>query len=106
MHLRCGSFFLRLLNIVRSLDNSRSFQMSSSQTTNSQKNSECPGCGCIMWLYRTKPNRPWYDERTFQCPRCLYVDDAVAKVAWVNPITFCKSQLTDFKARWLNNHVN
>ena len=35
----------------------------------------------MMWLYHTKPHKPWYDERTFQCTQCLYVDEAVAEVA-------------------------
>jgi hypothetical protein len=59
----------------------RSCPMSSSQITSSPKDPQCPECGCLMWLYHIKPHKPWYDERTFQCPRCLYVDQAVAEVA-------------------------
>jgi hypothetical protein len=61
------------------LDKSSSFPMSSSQTTNSRKGLACPECGCMMWIYHTKPHKPWYDERTFQCPHCLYVDQTVAE---------------------------
>ena len=31
----------------------------------------CPKCGGGMWLARIEPtDKPDYDQRTFECPRC------------------------------------
>ena len=30
----------------------------------------CPRCGTQMWLERIEPDKPDYDKRTFECPRC------------------------------------
>jgi hypothetical protein len=44
------------------------------------KNPQCPECGCMMSLDRIEPRKPGYEERTFECLRCLYVDGAVVEV--------------------------
>ena len=30
----------------------------------------CPKCGTRMLLIRIFPDRPGYDQRTYDCPRC------------------------------------
>jgi endogenous inhibitor of DNA gyrase (YacG/DUF329 family) len=30
----------------------------------------CPTCGTRMSLVRIFPDKPGYDQRTFECPRC------------------------------------
>ncbi len=30
----------------------------------------CPKCGARMSLVRIFPDKPGYDQRTFECPRC------------------------------------
>jgi DNA-directed RNA polymerase subunit RPC12/RpoP len=30
----------------------------------------CPKCGIRMLLVRIFPDRPGYDQRTYECPRC------------------------------------
>ena len=30
----------------------------------------CPRCGTRMSLVRIFPNKPGYDQRTYECPRC------------------------------------
>ena len=32
----------------------------------------CPRCGTRMLLARILPDRPGYDQRTYECPRCEY----------------------------------
>jgi transposase-like protein len=32
----------------------------------------CPACGTRMSLVRIFPDKPGYDQRTFECPRCQY----------------------------------
>jgi hypothetical protein len=32
----------------------------------------CPRCGTRMLLARIFPDRPGYDRRTYECPRCEY----------------------------------
>ena len=54
--------------------------MDGARITNPLKDPQCPECGCVMWLDRIEPRKPGYEERIFQCPRCLYSDSAVAEV--------------------------
>ena len=42
------------------------------RTVDDLKDPPCPECGCMMWLKRIEPVKPGHDERTFECPRCLY----------------------------------
>jgi hypothetical protein len=32
----------------------------------------CPKCGARMELARIFPDRPGYDQRTYECPKCEY----------------------------------
>jgi endogenous inhibitor of DNA gyrase (YacG/DUF329 family) len=32
----------------------------------------CPTCGTRMSLVRIFPDKPGYDQRTFECPRCQH----------------------------------
>jgi hypothetical protein len=54
--------------------------MDGAQITNPLKDPQCPECGCVMWLDLIEPRKPGYEERIFQCPRCLYSDSAVVEV--------------------------
>jgi predicted RNA-binding Zn-ribbon protein involved in translation (DUF1610 family) len=31
---------------------------------------KCPACGALMWLASIEPDKPDYDRRSFECPRC------------------------------------
>jgi len=37
----------------------------------------CPKCGTRMLLIRIFPDRPGYDQRTYECPRCEHAINAV-----------------------------
>ena len=54
--------------------------MDSSLVANPLKDPPCPECGCRMWLNRVEPRNLGYEERIFECPRCLYSDSAVVEV--------------------------
>ena len=45
-------------------------------TVDDLKDPPCPECGCMMWIKRIEPVRPGHDERTFECPRCLYSESS------------------------------
>ena len=32
----------------------------------------CPKCGAQMWLARIYPDKPGYDQRTYECPDCQH----------------------------------
>jgi DNA-directed RNA polymerase subunit M/transcription elongation factor TFIIS len=48
---------------------------------NPQNDLPCPECGSMMWLDRIEPRELGYEERTFECPRCLYSDSALVEVS-------------------------
>jgi ribosomal protein S27AE len=37
----------------------------------------CPRCSAQMYLARVEPEKPGFDLRTFECPRCQYVERTV-----------------------------
>jgi DNA-directed RNA polymerase subunit M/transcription elongation factor TFIIS len=39
----------------------------------------CPKCGTRMVLVRIFPDRPGYDQRTYECPRCEHEITEVAQ---------------------------
>jgi hypothetical protein len=40
----------------------------------------CPKCAAGMWLARIEPtDKPDYDLRTFECPRCEYSETMMVK---------------------------
>jgi len=40
----------------------------------------CPKCGEGMWLSRIEPtDKPDYDQRTFECPRCDHSETKMVK---------------------------
>jgi len=41
----------------------------------------CSQCGTTTVLVGIESERPGYDLRTFQCPKCEHFDTAVAKAA-------------------------
>ena len=49
-------------------------------TIDDLKDPPCPECGCMMWLKRIEWIKPGHDERTFECPRCLYVESLVVEL--------------------------
>jgi transposase len=40
----------------------------------------CSRCGGRMWLVRIFPDKPGYDQRTYECPRCDYEITEVVQV--------------------------
>jgi len=41
---------------------------------------ECPECAALMYLTTIEPERPGFDLRTFECPRCQHVESVVAEL--------------------------
>jgi hypothetical protein len=41
----------------------------------------CPRCGTQMNFSRVEPDEPGFDLRTFQCPKCQYLESFVVKEA-------------------------
>lgn len=39
----------------------------------------CPECRRPMWLARITPDKPDYDQRTFECPQCDHSITEVVK---------------------------
>lgn len=39
----------------------------------------CSTCGAGMWLTNVKPEKAYYDKRTFTCPRCDSIKMAVIR---------------------------
>ena len=37
----------------------------------------CPRCGTRMSLVRIFPDKPGYDQRTYECPRCQHEETEV-----------------------------
>jgi hypothetical protein len=42
---------------------------------------ECPKCSAPMYLAIIKPEKPGFDLRTFECPRCQHVETLVVEFA-------------------------
>jgi hypothetical protein len=40
---------------------------------------ECSICSAQMYLAYIEPEKPGYDVRTFECPRCQHVEIAVVE---------------------------
>ena len=40
---------------------------------------QCPKCAALMFLARITLDKPGFDLRTFECPRCHHVEAAVVK---------------------------
>ena len=40
---------------------------------------QCPKCTALMYLACVTWDEPGCDRRTFECPRCQYVETAVVK---------------------------
>ena len=40
---------------------------------------ECPKCTALMYLASIEPERPGFDLRTFECPRCQHAEAVVVK---------------------------
>jgi hypothetical protein len=39
----------------------------------------CPECSALMYLARIEPEKPGFDLRTFECPRCQHVETVAVK---------------------------
>ena len=39
----------------------------------------CARCGCAMPLAKFEPDKPGYDRRTFECPRCHEVKTEIVE---------------------------
>ena len=39
----------------------------------------CSACGVEMWLVTIESDRPDYDRRTFECPRCQHEESILVK---------------------------
>jgi DNA-directed RNA polymerase subunit RPC12/RpoP len=39
----------------------------------------CSACGTEMWLVTIEPDKPDYDRRAFECPRCQHEESVVVK---------------------------
>jgi hypothetical protein len=37
---------------------------------------DCPKCTAQMYLARIQPEKPGFDLRTFDCPRCQHVESS------------------------------
>jgi transcription elongation factor Elf1 len=40
---------------------------------------ECPECSALTYLAIIEPEKPGFDLRTFECPRCQHVETVVVK---------------------------
>jgi len=40
---------------------------------------ECPKCSAQMYLARIELEKPGFDLRSFECPRCRHVETAVVQ---------------------------
>ena len=47
---------------------------------------ECPTCSAQMYLARIEQEKPGYDLRTFECPRCQHVERAMVQFEWARRI--------------------
>ena len=55
------------------------FNLAMERTVDDLKDPPCFKCGCMMWLKWIEPHKPGHDERTFECPRCLYSESLVVE---------------------------
>ena len=44
------------------------------------KRPDCSECGTLSRLFGIEPEKPGYELHTFHCPKCNYVQTAVAKI--------------------------
>jgi hypothetical protein len=51
--------------------------MKDCQTADALKDPPCPECGAMMWISEIEPDKPDFDRRTFECPRCLHTETTV-----------------------------
>jgi hypothetical protein len=56
------------------------FTLAMERLVDDLKDPPCPECGCMMWLKQIEWVKPGHDERTFECPRCLYVESLVVQL--------------------------
>jgi len=54
--------------------------MISTQIVDPLKDPPCPECGCMMWIKSIEPDKPHHERRTYECPRCLYVESLVLEI--------------------------
>ena len=45
------------------------------------KNPQCPKCGTLTSLRIIKPERPGFDSRTFECPKCYDTETFLASIS-------------------------
>jgi DNA-directed RNA polymerase subunit M/transcription elongation factor TFIIS len=45
------------------------------------KSPRCPKCGEMMALRLIEPERPGFDLRTFECPKCMSTETLVASIS-------------------------
>ncbi len=45
------------------------------------KSPRCPKCGALMSLRIIEPERPGFDSRTFECPKCYDTETFVASIS-------------------------
>jgi len=45
------------------------------------KSPRCPKCGAMMSLQIIEPERPGFDSRTFECPKCYDTETFVASIS-------------------------
>jgi hypothetical protein len=45
------------------------------------KSPRCPKCGAMMSLRIIEPERPGFDSRTFECPKCYDTETFVASIS-------------------------
>jgi len=48
---------------------------------NAMKNPGCPKCGEMMALRIIEPERPGFDSRTFECPKCYDTETLVVSIS-------------------------
>jgi Zn ribbon nucleic-acid-binding protein len=41
---------------------------------------ECPECSALAYLALIEPEKPGFDRRAFECPRCQHVETVVVKI--------------------------
>ena len=49
------------------------------QNTPINVRSECPRCSAFMYLAYIEPEKPGFDLRTFECPRCQHAEAVVVQ---------------------------
>jgi ribosomal protein S27AE len=42
---------------------------------------ECPECTAFMYLSRIESEKPGFDLRTFECPRCQHVETVAVQLS-------------------------